>query len=482
MPALLSLLSGVLFALALPPANREWLDWVALAPLLYAARGRRPLEAVGLGLLTGGAAGAVIARWHSDTDSLLLGWLPFLCLAAFFGAAAWAGEAARARGWAGIKWIVFVACVGVGAEWLTTFSPLPLNIAVCQGRTLPVIQIASISGIWGVSFLLWLTNAALADALLARRVRLVPLLTALGMIALSLSTGYWEQTQARAHTASLAPLRLAAIQDFSPAEAGRVAPAAALDADIPDREALSRQAAARGAQMIVWSEDCLGTGYRPQKPDDETNTLARTLGTCLVVGYADNALPLPFNCAGLISPQGRALGVYHKMHLFMGERQTNGAGQGTPAFPAALARVGMEVCFDSLYSGTTRGLARAGAQVIAMPNFDPPTPYGVLHLLHAAQLPFRAVENRVPFVRADSNGASQVIAADGRIVAQGPLWAPGVVAGSVLPGDGRGTFFTRFGDRFAYGCVAGALLLGLGVRASRALVPAAASWEQAAGA
>ncbi len=469
MPVLLSLLSGVLFALALPPANLEWLGWVALAPLLYAARQRRPLEAVGLGLLTGGAAGIVVARWHSDSGALLLGWLPFLWLAGFFGAAAWAGEAARARGWADTRWTVFVACVGVSVEWLTTFSPLPLNIAVCQGRTVPMIQIASLTGIWGVSFLLWLANATIADMVLSRRVRPAPLALVIGLAALSLGLGRIEQTRALSRTASLARVRVAAVQDFSPGEAGTVAPAAAVNnPNLPDREALSRQAAARGAQIIVWSEDCLGSAYAPLKADDETNALARSLHAYMVVGYADTAQPLPFNCAGLITPQGQAAGVYHKIHLFMGERQTNSMGHATPTFPTPLGRVGMEICFDSLYSSTTRGLALAGAQIIAMPNFDPPTPQGVLHLLHAAQLPFRAVENRVPFVRADSNGASQIIASDGQVVAQGLLWTPTALVGSVRPGDGQGTFFTRYGDWFAYGCLAGALALGLLLRKSPA--------------
>lgn len=372
-----------------------------------------------------------------------------------------------------------MACVGVSAEWLTTFSPLPLNIAVCQGRTVPIIQIASITGVWGVSFVLWLANATLADVLLCARVRPAPLVLPVGLVALSLGIGYVQQAQTLSRTASLAPVRVAAVQDFSAGEAATVAPAAAVNADAPDRETLSRQAASRGAQMIVWSEDCLGSAYTPQKPDDETNTLARTLGAYLVVGYADSARPLPFNCAGLITPQGFPAGVYHKMHLFMGERQTNAGGRGTPAFATALGRVGMEICFDSLYSGTTRGLAQSGAQIIAMPNFDPPTPQGVLHLLHAAQLPFRAVENRVPIVRADSNGASQIIAADGRIVAQGPLWKSAALVGSVLPGDGRGTFFTRYGDWLAYGCAAGALLMGLpwskkSLAPSQAAIPTAA--------
>ena len=67
-------------------------------------------------------------------------------------------------------------------------------------------------------------------------------------------------------------------------------------------------------------------------------------------------------------------------------------------------------------------------------------------------LPFRAVENAVPFVRADSNGLSQIVDAQGRIVAQSPLYAPDVLVATVPLGPGKGTFFTRWGDWLAYVC------------------------------
>ena len=88
-----------------------------------------------------------------------------------------------------------------------------------------------------------------------------------------------------------------------------------------------------------------------------------------------------------------------------------------------------------------------------MPNYDPPTPHGVLHRLHGAMLPFRAAENAVPFVRADSNGLSQIVNANGQILAQSPLYVPDVLVEVVPLGDGRGTFFTRWGDWLAYLCL-----------------------------
>ena len=56
---LLALLTGLLFALSLPPFNQEWLGWPAFVPLLLAVQKRRPLEAVGLGMLAGAFCGVV---------------------------------------------------------------------------------------------------------------------------------------------------------------------------------------------------------------------------------------------------------------------------------------------------------------------------------------------------------------------------------------------------------------------------------------
>src|SRR5439155_22695047 len=121
-------------------------------------------------------------------------------------------------------------------------------------------------------------------------------------------------------------------------------------------------------------------------------------------------------------------------------------------FDTNLGKVGVEICFDSCYTDVTRRNARAGARIIAMPNWDPPTPRGILHRLHAALVPFRAVENRVPFVRADANGLSQIIDATGRIVGQAPLYAISAVIGDVALGVGYGTIFTWQGEWFAFVC------------------------------
>lgn len=201
------------------------------------------------------------------------------------------------------------------------------------------------------------------------------------------------------------------------------------------------------------SERCLGSGFVPDGPEDPTAALARELKAYLVVGYTEAGRPKEFNCAAIVAPDGRVKGVHRKIHLFLGERQSTQCGQQATAFDTGLGKVGVEICFDSCTTDVTRRIARAGARIIAMPNWDPPVPRGVLHELHAALVPFRAVENGVPFVRADANGLSQIVDANGRIIRQAPLYAGAALVGDVALGDGRGTPFTRWGDWLAYLCL-----------------------------
>ena len=259
-------------------------------------------------------------------------------------------------------------------------------------------------------------------------------------------------------------LRVAAIQDFTGDETGDLAPALPKGVDV-DRDKMTRTAAAQGAKLIVWSEECLGSGFNPDNPRDGTTALARETKAFLVVGYSDDHRPKPYNCAGLVSPEGALLGAHHKVHLYLGESESVTVGGRSSSYASPLGRVGMEVCFDSCYTGVTRQVAASGARIIAMPNYDPPTPRGVLHDLHVAFLPFRAVENHVPFVRSDSNGRSQVVDAYGRMVGVSPLYAPDILVRDVPLGDGRGTPFTRWGDWLAYLCLAGCVFFLVGLRA-----------------
>jgi apolipoprotein N-acyltransferase len=93
-------------------------------------------------------------------------------------------------------------------------------------------------------------------------------------------------------------------------------------------------------------------------------------------------------------------------------------------------------------------------------------------LQHLQMVPLRAVENDVAIVRAANTGVSAVVLPSGRIEGVLPLGTRGTLSGDV-PLRRRHTFYTRFGDVFAYACAAisaGALLAGLAA-GRRAVLP-----------
>jgi len=481
MLALISaIVSGVLFALSLPPYNLSLLGWFCLVPVMVVAIGRRAIESMGLGLLAALSAGVVQAGVHGQGFGMFLAYYPFILCAPLFAVIVEVGSANRKR-LTGVAWTSMVAAFGVTCEWLTRFLPMPIHLALSQYQAPAVIQIASITGVWGVSFLLWWSNAALADVVLSRReggksVVTRPVLVGVAMVIVALIFGAVTLRQ----PASTDVLNVAAIQDYN-GEGSMGSPAGGT---VADREAMTQTAASKGARMVVWSEECLGSafsstgfiprvtlrGKKPRPPmPDPTVALARKLGVYLVAGYTGSERPLPYNSAALIDPSGRVLGIHHKMKLYAEEKRLLRAGTTATVTSTDFGKVGMEICFDTCNTEVTRKEAAAGARIVVVPTYDPPVVRGVMHSLHSALMPFRAVENGVPMVRDDSNGTSEIIDGHGRILGKGPIYASDIVEASVPLGDSHGTLFTRLGDWFAYLCIGGFVALVVAGRRSASL-------------
>ena len=163
-----------------PAGHLEVVAWVALAPLLLALeRARSARGAFTLGLVAGLAYFFAAIHWVSHAMTAF-GGLPFavafLGLTLLVGFMAFHWGLAAAATWAlrtRLGWPLALAAppAFTAGELLRNylFTGFPWgNLGYTQARTLPVAQLAALTGVYGIAFLVVLVNAALADALSAR--------------------------------------------------------------------------------------------------------------------------------------------------------------------------------------------------------------------------------------------------------------------------------------------------------------------------
>jgi apolipoprotein N-acyltransferase len=136
-----------------------------------------------------------------------------------------------------------------------------------------------------------------------------------------------------------------------------------------------------------------------------------------------------------------------------------GAGEQTTVFSVPEGRFGVLICYEGIFPALTRRFVDGGADFLV--NITNDAWYGRTSAphQHLVQASFRAIENRVPLVRAANTGISAVIDPDGRIRWHGPLFEM-LWHVDEIRWTGQRTFYTRFGDVFVWLC---AVVTALGV-------------------
>lgn len=416
---LLSVVSGLLLAFALPPRDANALGWFAFAPLLWASRITRPLIAAGCGILAAIACGWV-AGGHVTTT------LEYANLIAAFGGLALllafaAGVSSFGAGkMSPIRWLFLVACAGVTAEILFAHV-FPASVAISQYRNPLALRLAPYTGIWGVTFLLWFAAASVVVS--GGRPRTIWPAAADGLII-------------------IASFVLPMPSEHKEPEV-TVGVVQAMDRFSADE--ISKKLAGR-ARIVVWPEEVLSA-------DDKIPLIsARQNKLYIVASFAqESSSGKHLNTAWLISPEGKKLASSAKIHLFGQERFDYESGKHIHPVQMGKIPVGTPICFDTEYTDITRNLVRHGAKLILVPNSDPEMPNSAFNYLHSAVIPFRAAENGVPIAWSEENGLSSIFDSHGRRVACVPVSSKGCALHSVALRS-HITPFTRWGDYFGYLC------------------------------
>jgi len=523
--------SGLLLALCFPAWDQGWLAWLALTPLIAAVwfsprAGRRPwLRDALLGYTAGFVFFSTTFYWLGSPLAALFGnpWLvslpPLLAafLALYFAFWSWflgglpRGETAFLSSARNVRIAFLAASAWVAQEWvrgwlLGGFGWNGLGVAL--HRNLALIQIADITGLPGLSFLVAFSNVIALITVRrfiaeAGRGRIRPhwdfslmMAAIVGAFAYGVHAMLHAVDLAPANGGNTIPFRIAAVQPDIPES---YKSDAAHQQIIEDRyDSLTHTALAWEPQLLLWPEAATLTDlFEPGTLQYLREIAASTDAAFLLGSFLSPPGGGEYNIAACLTRHGQGIQIYRKMHLVpFGEyiplRNTfplfaKIAGELVPGDLLAGTEVTLFqtdtpplrlaplICFEDTDGPLARRFALQGAQILVNITNDSwfgRSPGATQHLANAV---FRAVENRRPLIRDANTGVTCIIDAQGRILhdlrdADGATFLEGVLFGTVnVPRAGPVTFYTRHGDWLTYGaaavaCIAIALRLAGRIR------------------
>jgi apolipoprotein N-acyltransferase len=511
---LLAATTGILLPYCFPRYDLGLLAWVALIPLHIALDGlSRRTQAFWLGWLAGIISSTGIMSWVVTAMNtygkvpLVFSYGIMLLLTAYLGLYV-------ALYSAGVVWFrmlmprygLFAApCLWVTLELLRTylFSGLPWSLlGYSQYRQLDLIQIADHLGVYGVSFLIVLTNVALAELYLwlsplfrgFRPARLPWELVTTAAMLVGLSWAY--STSLIASEGIQRPKAVLHVGVVQPNIDQAVKWDQAYREETLRRYDRLTESFGYGTDLVVWPEAATPFIYE-REPVYQLQLVAmanRATAPLLfgspAVRFDADRKPFLLNSAYLLSPDGQLLGRYDKQHLvpfgeyiplkssilFFLEKLVEGigdfqAGPGPTILsfqlkesdgggPARRVKLGVVICYEVIFPDLVRRMATGGAEFLVTITNDAWFGESSAPFQHFSMVVFRSVENHLAFARAANTGISGFIDPFGRIIAASPLFTETALQAEI-PIRQTKTFYSRHGDVFAYGCMLISLLFCL---------------------
>jgi apolipoprotein N-acyltransferase len=371
----------------------------------------------------------------------------------------------------------------------TRISGFPWDLlGIAQVDNIPLARIAAVTGVYGLSFEIMIVSAAWAAVFLVYRNRKQPLLIAAIAATVVLQAGQLVRAPAL-HAGKTAVLVQANVPILEGADWTRDY----YQTTLTELSALSVQPESSAhPDLIVWPESPAPFYTSDPLFRNALSSVAREANTWVLAGGIGitNASQNPsrptmiYNSAQLVSPTGEWIARYDKAHLVpFGEyvpfrrlfafaggltKEVGDFAAGTSRTPleADGAKLGVFICYESIFPDEVRQFAAQGAQVLVNISNDGWYGDSGAYAQHLKQARMRAVENARWLLRDTNTGVTASIDPYGRVAAQVPrkvrtaLQAPYDLVSET-------TFYTRHGDWFAYLCAiicVAALILRFAIR------------------
>jgi apolipoprotein N-acyltransferase len=492
----LALVSGALLALSFPRYGHPAFAWIALVPLLIALVQRQrpapsertrvegPLRAFLLGL-TSGFIYFVGTLYWTGTVIRTFGGIPLpaamlgvilLALYQGFFPALYALISSRLIARGGLAALFLSAAAWVATEFFrgVVFGGFPwVLLGDSQITVLPVAQLASVLGVYGVSALVAFINAAIAYAMLTSGRRREAAIAAAA--AVLIATGAWGT--ARIADGSLTrmgtPIRVGLIQaniaqedKWKSGEARRI---------FTTYIAMTRDAVKRGAEYVIWPESATPFMFEQDRVGQEAlRALAREVRVPILFGSDQEITqpePVLYNAAFLVTPDGGTAAVYRKIHLvpwgefipmkrvlFFVSPLVDSFTDFSPGTEMVMLPVNSHltstaICYEVVYPSLIRQAVQAGSELLTTITNDAWYGHSSAPYQHFALASMRAIEQGRYLVRAANTGISGVVDPYGRIVRQSGIFEQDALVEQVRFLNGR-TIYSRTGDVIAYVAIA----------------------------
>ena len=500
---LLALISGLCLALSFPRYGSPAFAWIALVPLLIAVSGwrgrpgilagQRPSRAFALGLVAGVVSfigtlywtGTVVATFGGLATPVALFAMVLLALYLALYPAFTALIPSLVIRRIGARGLFVAPAAWVGTEFLrgVLFGGFPwIPLGNSQVEVLPVAQLASVLGVYGLSALVAVINTAIAAALLGRgRTRA---LSIAGAVLLLVTVAGWGTLRIRdgSLTRQGTPLRVGLIQ-------GNVAQADKWQAGEARRifttyVAMTRDAVKRGAEYVLWPESSTPFMFEEDLQGGAAlRDLAREVRVPILFGSDQierGSTPRMYNAAFLLTPDGNTAAVYRKIHLvpfgeYIPGRQllyfvsplVESLAEFAPGTASVMLPVGghltsTSICYEVVYPSLVRDAVEQGSELLTTITNDAWYGQSSAPYQHFAMASMRAIEQGRYLARAANTGISGIVDPYGRVVERSAIFEQAALVNEVRLLTAR-TIYSRTGDVVAYlalALTAAALLVG----------------------